>query len=58
MTEISDDLEPSRKDLQDSLNETSVVIHRSFRRLILVQFLCLLVIAIAPFAGLYWSRLW
>lgn len=58
MVESSDDLERSRKDLQDSLKEISVATSRSFRRMILVQFVCLLVIAIAPFAGLYLSKVW
>ena len=58
MDDVNDDLDSSRKDLHDSLKETSVAMSKSFRRLIIVQFFCMLIIAIAPFAGIYLARAW
>jgi hypothetical protein len=55
MSNLIDDPEYQRvkADLHANIAGTSVVLRRSFRRMLIVQSLCLLLITVAPFAGVW-----
>lgn len=55
MSNLIDDLEYQRAkaDLHATIEGTSAMLRRSFRRMLIVQTLCLLMITVAPFVGVW-----